>query len=261
MSKHHEAGVYCYGICRSSAPESFGPIGIGARGDEVRSLAHGEIAAVVSSSPVSRYRVSRQNVLAHQQVLEAVMPHSPVLPIRFSTVADSAAQVGAILESRYEEFDDLLDRMTGKHELGVKAIYRDAVVYAEVVEDEPRIQRLKQRLTGTPLEASYYPRLELGRLVEAALAAKRGREGAALLALLAPHAVEHRQGRLLHERMLLNAAFLVETAREGTFDEIVEELSRRHAARMELRYVGPMPPYNFVNLTINLHAERLPSPR
>ncbi|MBI3090077.1 MAG: GvpL/GvpF family gas vesicle protein [Candidatus Tectomicrobia bacterium] len=261
MSKPPEAGVYCYGICRSSTPRSFGPLGIGAHGDEVRTLAVGEIAAVVSCSPAGTYRVSRQNVLAHQQVLEAVMPHSPVLPIRFSTVADSAAQVIAVLESRYEEFDHLLERMTGKHELGVKAIYREAVIYAELVEAEPRIQRLKQRLTGTRLEESYYPRLELGRLVEAALAAKREREGAALLALLAPHAVEHRQGRLLHERMLLNAAFLVEKARERSFDEVVEELSRRHDARIELRYVGPMPPYNFVNLTINLRAERAPSPR
>ncbi|MFH1620365.1 MAG: GvpL/GvpF family gas vesicle protein [bacterium] len=62
---------------------SFGPLGIGERGDEVHTVRSGDIAAVVSDSPVKSYAVSRENLLAHEKAIEAVMKEHTVLPVRF----------------------------------------------------------------------------------------------------------------------------------------------------------------------------------
>ena len=50
--------------------------------------------------------------------------------------------------------------------------------------------------------------------------------------------------------MFINASFLVSKGREKEFDNIMEELSETYNNRMKFLYVGPLPPYNFVNITI-----------
>ena len=54
------------------------------------------------------------------------------------------------------------------------------------------------------------------------------------------------------ETMVMNAVCLVETLRQEAFDQKVESLSSRQEGRLTVHYVGPTPPYNFVNLTLNL---------
>ena len=53
------------------------------------------------------------------------------------------------------------------------------------------------------------------------------------------------------DRMVLNAAFLVEKSREAEFDHAVSRLDEELGPRALFKYVGPVPPYNFVNITVN----------
>ena len=50
--------------------------------------------------------------------------------------------------------------------------------------------------------------------------------------------------------MIMNAAFLVDRAREKEFDSCVEELGVHYGDRIEFKYVGPVPPYSFVNIVV-----------
>ena len=50
--------------------------------------------------------------------------------------------------------------------------------------------------------------------------------------------------------MIVNAAFLVDRGWEKEFDSKVAELDRKYAERIRFKYIGPGPPYNFVNLRI-----------
>jgi hypothetical protein len=53
------------------------------------------------------------------------------------------------------------------------------------------------------------------------------------------------------EMMILNAAFLIKTIAEPAFDKAVNELDEKYGRYMIFKYVGTLPPYNFVNLVIN----------
>src|SRR3989339_1129833 len=101
-------GTYMYAIIAAPAPETFGPIGIGERGDECLTIHHNGLAAVVSSSPLKKFKVSRDNLLAHEKVIEAVMRAHTVLPVRFGTVADSEEKVKLILARECDRFLELL---------------------------------------------------------------------------------------------------------------------------------------------------------
>jgi hypothetical protein len=54
------------------------------------------------------------------------------------------------------------------------------------------------------------------------------------------------------ERMIVNAAFLVERSAETAFDARVKEISRKYEGLLTFRYTGPWPPYNFVNIKLKL---------
>ena len=69
---------------------------------------------------------------------------------------------------------------------------------------------------------------------------------------LKPAAVASRSNKPIGDRMILNAAFLVDRDREKAFDEAVKEISHRYEDLLTFKYTGPWPPYNFVNIKLKL---------
>ncbi len=57
------------------------------------------------------------------------------------------------------------------------------------------------------------------------------------------------------DKMIMNAAFLVERDRETEFDAVVNKIAKKYGKRLKFKYTGPWPPYNFVNIRLKL--ERL----
>jgi len=51
---------------------------------------------------------------------------------------------------------------------------------------------------------------------------------------------------------LVNAAFLVDREQERAFDRKMQELEEVYGARKKLKYIGPVAPYNFVEVVVNL---------
>jgi hypothetical protein len=51
--------------------------------------------------------------------------------------------------------------------------------------------------------------------------------------------------------MIVNAAFLVDRSREPEFDQAVRELDDQLGQRIAIKYIGPVPPYNFINIVVN----------
>jgi Gas vesicle synthesis protein GvpL/GvpF len=66
-----------------------------------------------------------------------------------------------------------------------------------------------------------------------------------------PLALEVKTNNTYGERMILNAAFLVEKTKEAAFDQKVNELADKYGDKMTFKYVGTLPPFNFVNIEIN----------
>ena len=55
--------------------------------------------------------------------------------------------------------------------------------------------------------------------------------------------------------MLLNAAFLVDKSQEQAFDARVQALGAAQAGRQIFRYLGPLPPYTFVDIRVHWEEE------
>lgn len=246
-------GKYIYCITEAGRGETFGPLGIGGRGDQLHTIHHREIGAVVSDAAVRRYPVCRENSMAHERAIEAVFKDHTVLPVRFCTIAEDEAKVRAILEREYAEFMGLLERMRGKVELGLKAIFHEELIYQDILEEHEEIKRRKAAVAAMPQQEAHWQLVAIGRMVEVALEAEKARVREEILEVLKGACHDfHLTHRLLGERMIMNAAFLVDRAQEAEFDHRMEELAERYGERIRFKYVSGFPPFNFVCLTIKV---------
>ena len=246
-------GKYIYGIIKTNQKREFGPMGIGEKGGLVYTIHWQDLAAVVSSSPIVKYPVTRDNSMAHQQVLEKVMQEFTVLPVRFCTIAEKEEDIiERVLRGRYQEFIDLLAQMKGKIELGVRTFWTDMnAIFAEVVEENFLLRQLKEDIAKeTNEQRKYAGKIKIGQLVKKALEKKKDREAEDLLETLKPLSLDFRQNRVLGDMNLVNAAFLVAKEREQEFDQKIQELEKVYGERKKLKYIGPVPPYNFVEVVV-----------
>jgi hypothetical protein len=245
-------GQYVYAIVACEEPYEFKTRGIGERGDLVRTINYRRIGAVVSDSAITEYDNSRRNMMAHMLVLEEAMEHFTLLPVRFGTVAANADELEQrLLKPRYEELTGLLEQMRDRIELGLKAFWHEGAALEEVVRDNEPIRRMRDSLNGRSLAESYYDRIRLGEAVEKALAQKRARDEEAILSRIRPFVHKTRANKIVSDRMVLNAAFLVDREHGPEVDEAVRKLDAELNDRLMFKYVGPVPPYNFVNIVVN----------
>jgi hypothetical protein len=246
-------GKYIYGIIRNSAPLNYGPIGMGKRADEVYSICYKGISAIVSNSPVIIYEARRVNMITHEKVLEEVMKQFTVLPVRFSTISEHDDDEGIlrILEKDFQKFDETLNKMEGKKELGLKVLAHEAPIYESILEKYEDIRSLKAKLINMPVDKTHYQRMKIGEMVAEALKKETSNFKNIILDALSPIADDMKLNDNYGEMMILNSAFLIKNSSEPLFDKAVNDLDEKYGSFMTFKYVGTLPPYNFVNLVIN----------
>jgi len=234
--------------------------GIGGENDEVYSVCYRDIAAVVSSSPDTSFSISRKNLICHQKVLEELMEDYTVLPVRFDTIAVSKNGVYAeerikeeILEERYNEFKDLLSKMDDKVELGIKASWIDMqMIFQEIVEENRDIKKLRNNLLSKSIDRPYGKKATLGEMVIHALEGKKSKEERDILNVFKDNYADKRSNKVFGDKMITNLTFLVEKPKVEEFDRLVEKLTATYDGRIKFKYVGPVPPINFIELVITL---------
>lgn len=210
-------------------------------------VTHGGCAVIVSPLEADRALGTRDDLFAHQRVLEAVAADgAPVLPFRFGAVMpDRDAIVAELLEPNQEAFAEDLDRIRGHVQLTLKGRYVEEVVLGELLRERPDIAERREQLQSVPEDAAYYDRIQLGEMIAQSLEDKAKADAQFALERLAPHAertVAHTPRRT---EEIVDAAFLVRQDRRERFEQAVDQLGEQWDGRVRLRLVGPLPPYDF----------------
>jgi hypothetical protein len=256
-------GLWAYCITRASDP----PRMDGVHGSSVARVEADGLAVLVSRVPLAEFgedalrrnlndldwleRVARE----HETVLEKALAGGTIVPLRICTIFTDEEGAARMLTERRPALDTALGVLEGREEWGVKLTVDRAALEAAARERAP--DDLDEQLEGQSAGGAYMLRRRQERqLREAAdrLAGGLAEDVHARLQDWATDAVVNQpQNPELsgHEGdMLLNAAYLVESAKVERLHELVAELRERHrelGARIEL--TGPWPPYNFVPRT------------
>ncbi len=245
-------GRYVYGIIESRDSVGFGKMGIGGGGEMVYTVNYNDIAAVVSKTEVYIFDPTRENALAHEHVIETVMKSYTIIPMSFGTVFRTDDDIKEVLRSIYVSLKDVLKQMSGKVEFGLKVNWDRDQVIEELKREDEEIHRFNQEITRKHLQSTYLARMQLGRMIDKAVVERSAQYVREIYDSLRSVCVASRDNKPIGDKMIMNAAFLIDRQRETEFDEAVNRIARKFGDRLNFKYTGPWPPYNFVNIRLKL---------
>ncbi|MEI7706745.1 MAG: GvpL/GvpF family gas vesicle protein [Chlorobium sp.] len=246
-------GKYVYCIIATSYECNFGPIGIGGRGDLVNSIGFDGLSMVVSDHPLNHFVLNPENILAHQKVIEAVMSlFNSVIPVRFGTVAATPDEIRNLLDRRYSELSELLERFENKVEYNIKGSWRNmGVVYKEIDKENKELKKLRSKIENLNDEKKRNILIEeAGHFIEEAVQKKKEIETEEIITAFRKTVVAYKNNRTTGEAMFMNTAFLINKGREVEFDNILTALGERFKDRSDYYCTGPLPIFNFIDLRI-----------
>ena len=247
-----EGGRYVYGIVQAKDPATFGKIGIGGSGEMVYTVNYQDITAVVSNTAVYIFDPTRENALAHEHVIETVMKNHTIIPMSFGTVFRTDNDIREVLKSIYPSLKDVLHQMAGKLEFGLKVNWDRDQIIEDIKQEDEEIRQFHQEIIRKHLQSTYLARMQLGRMIDKALAERSISYVREIYEALRSVCVASRDNQPIGDKMIMNAAFLVERDREAEFDSAVNKIARKYGQRLKFKYTGPWPPYNFVNIRLKL---------
>jgi len=247
-----DSGCYVYGILQAREPVTFGKMGIGGHGEMVYTVNYQDIAAVVSNTSVYIFDPTRENALAHEHVIETVMKNHTIIPMSFGTVFRTDDDIREVLKSIYASLKDVLHQMSGKLEFGLKVNWDRDQIIEDIKHDDEEVRQFHQEIIRKHLQSTYLARMQLGRMIDKALAERSIGYVRDIYEALRGVCVASRDNQPIGDKMIMNAAFLVEREREAEFDTAVNKIARKYGQRLKFKYTGPWPPYNFVNIRLKL---------
>ncbi len=215
--------------------------------EPVEAVACGRVAAVVSSFRVERPGGRAAELLAFHEVVDRLAQAlEAVVPVRFGSVLpDRESIVDELLAPDEPWYAELVDRVRGREQVVVQALYDQDAVLREVVEADREIADLRALTRDLPEDAARGERVRLGELVGAAVDHRRAADSALLLDEVLPLAEAYSLRPVSGLERVLDVALLVEPSRRDELETRLEALAEEVHGRMRLRLMGPTAAYDF----------------
>jgi Gas vesicle synthesis protein GvpL/GvpF len=190
--------------------------------------------------------------MMHQGTVSQVMKQNQtVIPVSFGNVFKSKEDVAVLLENLYPQFEKLFPAIKGKIELGLKVIGKKEWLEAQVSENE-KLGNLTRSIEGKSEAASYYERIKLGGIAQKIVQSLQREVEQEIFEPLKKLAEASKANDPIGEKMLLNAAFLIDREKEAEFDQKINEAYEKWKDKVDFNYSGPWPAYNFVNIRLTV---------
>ncbi|HEX2073978.1 MAG TPA: GvpL/GvpF family gas vesicle protein [Geodermatophilus sp.] len=245
MTSPADTPTYVYGLVFADTPLPDGLTGLGPSG-QVWKITCENVAAIVSDVPEERRLGKRKHLMAHEAVVEAVNAESTILPMRFGAVITEEGVTKELLEPHHEYFARVLRELDGRTQYTLTGYYDLEAVLPDIIQNDADMRALHERVRGLSEEAGHFDRIQLGELIAKALKARRQQDAQDVLgALELPYVVMRRVYDPEQDADVVNAAFLVERARQQEFEDAVDEAGGR-LPMLRLKLIGPLAPYDFV---------------
>lgn len=219
-------------------------------GRSKRPLRHidGDGLRVLVSDVDADSRVLREDLMAHAHTLEAVAALGTVLPMQFGVeMPDDDTVRHELIESRGDEIRPLLERFDGLLQLTVSVDLIEQEALREVLRKDPDLVALRDHVQRASPHERHAAEVRLGEAISAALDVMRAEIGDGVVDRLAPTARAVSLGEVRGALQAAEIFLLVERDRQSEVDAAVTTLREDLAPLASLRYVGPQPPYAFLD--------------
>ncbi|WP_055598703.1 GvpL/GvpF family gas vesicle protein [Streptomyces aureus] len=235
--------TYIYAITGADHPLHLKNLqGVGDPPSPLRTVAAGDLAAVVSDAPEG-LRAKRRDVLAHEAVLESLMADGATLPMRFGLLGPDDDQVGDALRQDSDNYRARLAELDGHVEFNLKAARDEQDLLLEIVAESDQIRELNERTRSGA--AGQDERIALGELVAGQVAERNNDRAEMTMERLLPSAARAQRAEPA-AGLFLNVSFLIPASTADTFVRAVRDEADRQGEACTFTLTGPLPPYSFV---------------
>jgi len=260
--------VYVYGIARAEAggTKAGVPLLEGIAGNSVRILDGDGLAALVSSLAIPAGgptfdeqlkdpEQTKSLILDHHRVLQCLLDHRTVLPLRFGTLFSDDEKVRAALREHRRAFLEAIERVEGAREWGVKIFCDCQVLRRHLGKKSPAMREAQSELAGATQGRAFFLQRRVAALGEAEIeraVAQHVTDSRRRLGEIARAEASLKfQPAAVHGRpddMVWNGAFLVATLAEQRFFAQIEELQQAlEPCGFHYENNGPWPPFSFAD--------------
>jgi hypothetical protein len=247
MTPETETAVYIYGILPGDVTFQERVAGLGDPPSPVRLVPYRDIAALVSDVDPAQPLDSPDDLLVHQELLDASAAAVPVLPVRFgAVVSNEEAVVAELLEPSYHEFSAALAELEGFQEYIVQGRYVQDAILQEILTEDPQAAALAASTFDAGPASNHDGRTQLRGLISERLADKRALDTRQLGDALASRASTSAVRPPADELEAVHTAFLVKATEAGQMVAAARDLAAGWEGRIELRITGPVAAYDFV---------------
>ena len=248
--------LYIYGIIPSGDRIIFDEAGVDDDHDEVYTIPSGGLSAVVSATTITHYRGMKRDeaaryLVTHQRIVELVMQHFTVLPVKFGTVLPDEDHVHRLLVQGKSAFCAALERCAGLAQMEVVALWNLQDVFEQIGRDD-RIVALKRRIAGRTQQESMEERVQAGQLVKMLMEERRTEFHEMIASALKPIGVDHVINPVLEDGMVTNVGLLLDNHGQRLLDARLSELDRSFNGTLTFRCIGPLPPYSFATVEVQV---------
>lgn len=245
-------GIYIFCGIQTNCDEKFGKVTIEGVETQTFTVRYRDAAMVAAEIPEKIYHPNRANLMMHQNVISDVMAKkNTVIPISFGNVFRSKEDVNVLLQNLYPQFERLFPEIKGKIELGLKVIGKKEWLETEINKN-PEVEEMAHKVQGKSEAAGFYDRVQLGGMAKKFFTSIQNDIREDVFVPLEEASQAAKSNEPISERMLLNAAFLIDKDQEDRFDEKVNELHERWKDKVDFNYTGPWPAYNFINIKLKV---------
>ena len=247
--------TYLYGIIPTDNKIIFDEVcGMDDDEDEVYTFPLNGIAAVVGASPLTDYRGLKRDqamryLVIHQRVVEAVLNHFTVLPVKFGTVLSDLSHLERMLYQGQAQFKRALSSLQGLTQMEVVMMWDMQRVFQEISQDEAIVQ-MKAQLAQQPADPTVDPRVVLGRMVKETLERRRSALGEQVAPQLRALARDNVANPILNDTIVVNLALLLDADGRKSLDTTLSQLDKAYNGQYTFRSVGPLPPYSFATVDV-----------
>lgn len=245
-------GIYVFCAIRENQPKRFGKVRLNGQENEVYTVHHSNVAMVVTQVN-GEVLPERENLFAHQQIISEVMKHYCLIPMSFGNVFHSEQDVLLITKHLNDEFEKLFALLENKMEVGLKVIAKKDWIEQEM-KQETDLNEWKASKKDLSSPSSLYDQIRVGELAQNFVLRLQAEVEEQIYTPLLELAEAGKQNNTIPGKILLNAAYLLDREKESIFDEKVNELYEKWKDKVDFKYTGPWPAYNFVNIRLRIEG-------
>lgn len=249
-----DTGKYLYCFIETNKDISFVSRGINGS-DPVYTIRYRDIAVVSSDVDKDVIKVTEEKCLIHENVLIEAMKNAAVLPFEFGTVSPDKEAVLCLLKDNYAKIKKTARYLKDKQEMNVRAVWLNMKdIFQEIVSENRDIALYKRTIESKSVNETYEDRINIGQLVAQALYVKREKEMDRIVSVLKQQSAGYVPERLIGDNTILNGAFLVRKTNLNRFESVLYKLGEELNGRVDFKYMGPLPPYNFTDLKLTVRS-------